>query len=320
MIETETQPFQRNRQRDSMLWRDYKQPMNRLSCLLLSAAVALLMSRTPLLAQFDDGVAALQHGDYQKALEAWQKDADAGEARSQYSIGYLYQFGLGVPADLSKAKEWYEKAAAQNNADALYALGILYESGKAGPRDLTQAMTYYRKAADSGNQADAEYAVGRMILRGRGVPRDPKEGVKWLKKAALHDQPAAQYMLGAAYEAGWGVVPDPLEALYWYSRSLDGDSVELQEQDMAFQPKIAIESLRRHLYPEEIRKVEARLKKDRAAEKASAPKAAKAAAAQNEKPAAAATAARSAPVSQPAADKRVAEDGLPMDALTRPQQ
>ena len=44
-------------------------------------------------------------------------------------------------------------------------------------------------------------------------------------------------MLGAAYEAGWGVSPDPVEALYWYSRSLDGDIVELQEQDMAFQPK-----------------------------------------------------------------------------------
>ncbi|PKU21936.1 hypothetical protein CWS72_24430, partial [Telmatospirillum siberiense] len=238
-----------------------------------------------MLAQFDDGVAALQQGDYAKALEAWQKDAEAGDPRSQYSMGYLYQFGLGVPHDLPKAKEWYEKAAAQNNADALYALGLLYEAGKVVPRDLAQAMSYYRKAADSGTQADAEYAVGRMILRGRGVARDPKEGVKWLRKAALHRQPAAQYMLGAAYEAGWGVTPDPVEALYWYSRSLDGDVVELQEQDMAFQPKIAIESLRRRLYPEEIRQVEARLKKDRSAEKKAIQKAVKAAPQPKEKPA-----------------------------------
>ncbi len=223
-----------------------------------------------MLAQFDDGVAALQHGDYEKARDAWQKDADAGDPRAQYSLGYLYQFGLGVPLDNAIAKDWYEKAASKNNADALYALGLLYENGKVGARDLSRAMSYYRQSAEVGAQPDAEYAVGRMILRGRGVTRDPKEGVKWLKKAALHRQPAAQYMLGAAFEAGWGVAPDPVEALYWYSRSLEGDIVELQEQDMAFQPKIAIASLRHRLYPEEIAAVEARLKKDRVGERSPA--------------------------------------------------
>jgi hypothetical protein len=134
---------------------------------------------------------------------------------------------------------------------------------------LTEAMRLYRKAVDAGLQPDAEYAVGRMILRGRGVPRDQAEGVKWLKRAAAHNQPAAQYMLGAAYEAGWGVTPDPVEALYWYSRSLAGDAVELQEQDLSFQPKIAIDSLKKRLDPEEVRVVEARLRKERAAAKSS---------------------------------------------------
>jgi hypothetical protein len=295
--------------------------MIRLSRLLLSAAITLLMTSVPLLAQFDDAVAALQQGDYGKAMEIWQADAGAGDPRAQYSIGYLYQFGLGVPANLSTAKEWYEKAAAQNNPDALYALGLIYESGKAVPRDLTQAMTYYRKAADTGAQADAEYAVGRMILRGRGVARDPKEGLKWLKKAAQHRQPAAQYMLGAAYEAGWGVTPDPVEALYWYSRSLDGDAVELQEQDMAFQPKIAIESLRRRLPAEDIRLVENRLRKDRASEKSPPQKAAKASEnhATAQPAATTATAKPAVPPQAPAADTRAAQDGLPQDALTRPQ-
>jgi len=294
--------------------------MNRLLRLLLSTLAILLLSSVPLLAQFDDGVAAMQQGDYGKALEVWSADANAGDARAQYSLGYLYQFGLGVPMDLFKAKEWYEKAAAQNNADALYALGLLYEAGKAGPRDLAQAMAYYRKAADTGVQVDAEYAVGRLILRGRGVARDPAEGLKWLKKAALHRQSAAQYMLGAAYEAGWGVTPDAVEALYWYSRSLDGDVVELQEQDMAFQPKIAIESLRRRLSSEDIRSVEARLKKDRTAERpptAKAAKAVKATEKHEEKPAPAAPPAQ-ATATQTPTDKRAAEDGLPQDALTRP--
>jgi hypothetical protein len=301
--------------------------MNRLFRLLLSSTAALLICRVPLLAQFDDGVAAMQQGDYGKALDVWQTDANAGDARAQYSIGYLYQFGLGVPADVFKAKEWYEKSAAQNNADALYALGLLCEAGKVGPRDLALALVYYHKAADTGAQADAEYALGRMILRGRGVARDPKEGIKWLKKAAQHRQPAAQYMLGASYEAGWGVSPDPVEALYWYSRSLDGDSVELQEQDMAFQPKIAIESLRRRLYPDEIQRVEARLKKDRVIESDPLPKDAKTPQKRNAKsavtPGETTATATSTPAAETSAklspDNRTAQDGLPLDALTRPQ-
>ena len=237
--------------------------MNQFAGIVLLSSVVFFNATTPVLAQFDDGVAALQSGDYAKALDAWQKGAEAGDPRSQYSIGYLYQFGLGVSADYATAKDWYEKAAGQNNPDALYALGLLYETGKAVNRDLAEAMRLYRKAVEAGPEPDAEYAIGRMILRGRGVPRDPAEGVKWLKQAALHNQPAAQYMLGAAYEAGWGVTPDRREALYWYSRSQDGDVVELQEQDLAFQPKIAIDALRRRLTSEDIRWVQARLRKDR---------------------------------------------------------
>jgi hypothetical protein len=141
----------------------------------------------------------------------------------------------------------------------------MYETGHAGHRDLATAMDYYRKAAATGLQPDAEYAVGRMILRGRGVPRDPAQGILWIKRAALHDQPAAQYMLGAAYEAGWGVPVNDAEAYYWYRRSEAGDAVALAEQDVAFEPKIAIESLRRRLSAEVVARQDARLSKDLAA-------------------------------------------------------
>ncbi|HIJ37816.1 MAG TPA: sel1 repeat family protein [Rhodospirillaceae bacterium] len=229
---------------------------------LLSLVLLGLAQGASVLAETDEGVSALQRGDYSKAMEIWAPAAEAGQAAAQYSLGYLYQFGLGVSADLGKAKEWYEKAALANNADALYALGLMYETGKSGRKDLNEALRLYRKAAASGQQADAEYAVGRMILRGRGVARDPEEAIKWLKKAAEHNQSAAQYMLGAACEAGWGLPADPLAAYYWYRRSQNGDAVELQEHDMAFQPQIAIDALKRRLSADDIRGIEARIKKD----------------------------------------------------------
>jgi hypothetical protein len=267
--------------------------------------VALFISTQPSLAQFDEGVTALAVGDYAKALAAWQGSGAAGDAKAAYGMGYLYQFGLAVPADYGKAREWYEKAAAAQNPDALYALGLMYETGKLGGRDLKMAMDYYRKAVAAGAQYDAEYAIGRMILRGRGVHRDPTEGVKWLKTAAHHNQPAAQYMLGAAYEAGWGLPPDPQEAYYWYRRADDGDSVQLEEQDFAFQPRIAIAALRRALSAEAVAAAEARIRRDEAAPKG------------GDKPGP--KAARKTAEPAPVPDSTTSDnDGLPKGALTRP--
>jgi tetratricopeptide (TPR) repeat protein len=228
--------------------------------MMLISTLALLAASAPARADFDEGVAGLRAENYAAAKDAWEKCPE--DDRCQYSLGYLYQFGLGVQADYGKARDYYQQAADKNNPDALYALGLMYETGKSGQKDLTKAMSLYKQAAATGKSIDAEYAVGRMILRGRGVPRDPVEGIKWLRKAADHGQVAAQYMMGAAYEAGWGVSPDLAEAYYWYRRSQAGDAVELADQDMSFQPQIAIESLKRRLTADEVRLIEARLKKD----------------------------------------------------------
>lgn len=227
--------------------------------MMLYSTMALLGSASIAMADFDEGVAAMRSENYTAAQEAWQKCPD--DARCQYSLGYLAQFGLGETADYGKARDYYLKAAEQNHPDALYALGLMSETGKSGQKDLAKAMSLYRQAADTGKSPDAEYAVGRMILRGRGVPRDPVEGLKWLRKAADHGQVAAQYMMGAAYEAGWGVSPDLAEAYYWYRRSQQGDPVELADHDMSFQPQIAIDSLKRRMSGDEIRLIELRLKK-----------------------------------------------------------
>lgn len=226
----------------------------------LIALLTVLAAAGPAAAGYDDGVAAFRGGDYRAAHQIWTDCAEA-EPRCQYGIGYLYHFGLGMPVDTAQAKSWYEKAAARNDADALYALGLLYENANLGPRDLATALRYYREAASHGPHGDAEYAIGRMILRGRGVARDPGEAIEWLKKAAGHGHPAGQYMLGAAYEAGWGVKPDGAEALYWYSLAARNDQVELMDHDMSFQPAIAIDALKKHLSPETVKAVEARLAK-----------------------------------------------------------
>lgn len=239
--------------------------MKRTMPLLLSLFALLLLGPLPVLAQYEEGQKAFDAGDYAAAQAAWQKGAEANDSRSQYSLGYLAQFGLAGGADLGAAKSWYEKAGDNNNPDALYALGLMYETGQAGAKDLSHAFELYHKAAAAGPQSDAEYAIGRMLLRGRGVPRNAAESVTWLKKAAGHGNPAGQYMLAAAYEAGWGVPVNEGEAYYWYRRADQGDPVELEEQDVSFEPKIAIAALKRRLPADVIAEYDAKLRHDLAA-------------------------------------------------------
>jgi TPR repeat protein len=56
--------------------------------------------------------------DYIKGLECYQKEADQGDAESQYVLGMVYDNGFGVAKDKTKAAKWYQKAADQGHAKA----------------------------------------------------------------------------------------------------------------------------------------------------------------------------------------------------------
>ena len=53
-----------------------------------------------------------------KACSEIERAAEQGNAKEQYSLGYMHERGLSFPKDLKKAIEWYQKAAAQGHAGA----------------------------------------------------------------------------------------------------------------------------------------------------------------------------------------------------------
>jgi len=230
-------------------------------CFLFAASFAAAQP-APAPTPFDDGVEALRKGQSAVAFDIWHKAAEAGDARSQYGVGYLYQFGLGVDPDNREASKWYEKAAAQNDPNGLFALGLMYESGRIGKRDRLKAIGLYKRAAATGHSPDAEYALARMYREGRGVARDEKQALDWAHKAAMEGQPGAQYMLGEAYEVGSVVKADKIEAYYWYTAALDGDPDVLRESDPEFNPKDALKVLAAHMTRSQIAAANAKLKKN----------------------------------------------------------
>src|SRR5205823_6240780 len=56
------------------------------------------------------------------AVSWYRKSADQGNAKGQYNLADMYEYGKGVTKDLAQALSWYQKSAAQGDDKAQAAL------------------------------------------------------------------------------------------------------------------------------------------------------------------------------------------------------
>ena len=130
-----------------------------------------------------NGWAFYKSKNYNSAVQYFFKAAQLGRAVSQRSLGYCYEFGLGVTQDYAEAAKWYRKAAEQGNRQAQHNLGYCYYNGRGVTQDYYEAVKWYRKAAEQG-YAGAQNNLGICYELGRGVTKSITEAVKWYRKAA----------------------------------------------------------------------------------------------------------------------------------------
>ncbi len=147
-------------------------------------------------AGFDEGVDAYDNGDFATAFSEWKPLADAGDDVAQYSIGGLYEAGLGVKKNEAEAAAWYRKAADQGNADAQNDLGMLYAKGAGVPKDYEEAVVLYRKAVDLGSAA-AMTNLGWCYAKGYGIKKNLAQAERLYKLAVDQEDETAQKKLDA---------------------------------------------------------------------------------------------------------------------------
>jgi TPR repeat protein len=164
------------------------------------------------------GEAAFDASNYARALPLLRGPAQAGNAKDQNLVGFMYYNGWAVPKDYNQAMTWYQLAAAQNNADAQSNIGVLYENGYGVPKDQTQAMNWFQKAAAQGNPA-AQDNIGFQYDQGWGVTQDYGEAMSWYKKAAANGNITALADIGRLYQFGYGVRLDLSKARDWYAKA-----------------------------------------------------------------------------------------------------
>lgn len=93
---------------------------------------------------------AYERQEYATALRIWRPFAETGYSFSQYSLGWMYHHGEGVPVDLEEAAKWYRKAADQNHLSAQNNLAYMYENGEGVAKDLAQALKLYSQCSAGG--------------------------------------------------------------------------------------------------------------------------------------------------------------------------
>src|ERR1700730_8197616 len=93
------------------------------------AALLLLIVHHQASADYMVAEAAFRRGDHPEAYEACKKEVDAGDPECQVLVGYLFQEGLGVPANATEAIRLYHLAAKRGLAVAQCHLGYAHERG-----------------------------------------------------------------------------------------------------------------------------------------------------------------------------------------------
>src|SRR4051812_11291637 len=73
---------------------------------------------------------AFRTGDFPRAVRSIGPAAERGDARAQAQLGFMYQYGRGVPQNYTLAYYWYRRGAEQGNALAQHLLGLLYDKGQ----------------------------------------------------------------------------------------------------------------------------------------------------------------------------------------------
>ena len=97
----------------------------------------------------DDCYCSGRASDYEEALKWAIRAAENGRKESNYTIGFLYYHGKGVPRDIHEALKWLEVAATYNICGAIFLLGKIYFEGNGVDRDMLKAEQLLRDVVSS---------------------------------------------------------------------------------------------------------------------------------------------------------------------------
>jgi enhanced entry protein EnhC len=146
-----------------------------------------------------------------------------GDAQSQFEIGQMFQYGIGVAQNDQSAIVFYQNAAEQQHLGAEYNLGILYLEHAKDQNDYQTALNWLTDAAFKGNKK-SQYVLARVLNEGKQGP----DGTPYIQANA--EQAKSMLYLSAANNYG----PAQYQLAEYLAREYNnGLSVEVKKNNIA---------------------------------------------------------------------------------------
>ena len=142
-------------------------------------------------ANLNEGVDALNKGDYETAIKHFDLLAKHGSANAQFYIGKMYEKGISFKKNDYWAHHWINKAAQLGLPDAQYTLGYFYRNGVGVVKDSTQTVKWFNKAGRKGHPK-AQFNLGAMHINGDSVTKSLKDAKYWINLAMENNHPRAE--------------------------------------------------------------------------------------------------------------------------------
>ncbi len=129
--------------------------------------------------------------DLEQATQWLQKAAKQEEFSAMTLLGWIAIQQEEGPSGI-KAMEWYQKAAEAGDVDAQCSIGDLHISGAAGIEPSARAMLYWYEQAANQNHPKAQFQLGKILSEGKFVTQDDEAAFHWFTLAIMNGSEQAQ--------------------------------------------------------------------------------------------------------------------------------
>ncbi len=166
-----------------------------------------------------------------EALSLFEKAVAQGQLYSWVYLGWMYQFGKGVPKDLPKALECYEAGTADpTSVEASVRAGRMHFNGDGVPQDYARAVQLFERAHEKGNFSCNDM-LGNCYLFGYGCQKNPARALQ-LFQEAKQSSSLLNYGMGMIYADGMGVPEDIKKGVEYLQKC--GDYAPAQQALLKF--------------------------------------------------------------------------------------
>ena len=129
--------------------------------------------------------------DLDEATQWLTKAADQNDFSAMTLLGWITLQQEDGESGI-KAMEWYQKSAEAGDIDAQCSIGDLHITGAAGIEPNAKAMLYWYEQAANQHHPKAQYQLGKILAEGKFITPNDEGAFRWLSMAIMNGSEPAQ--------------------------------------------------------------------------------------------------------------------------------